>query len=118
MTKLIHYANYKVNENTENKYECIEYGDILENINNPLDTNDLLDYLQDRYRILFIQGFYYDEQNEIQTFALYKNSFILLYRIIEFNTLENNEIEILNYIKYCIDKDENETNTIVFEFIY
>ena len=118
MTKLIHYAEYKVNENTDNKYECIEYGDILENANNSLDTFDLLDYLQDRYRILFIKGFHYDENNEIETFAIYKNSFILLYRIIEFNTLEDNEIEIINYIKNCIDKDKNETNTIVFEFIY
>ena len=65
-----------------------------------------------------MREFNYDEQNEIETFAIYKNSFILLYRIIEFNTLENNEIEILNYIKNCIDKDNNETNIIVFEFIY
>lgn len=122
MTRLIHYAKYEINENLNNeykdRYKYIEYGDILENVNNPLDTNDLLDYLQDIYRITFIKGFYYDRYTELETFALYKDSFLLLHSIVDFDILEDNEIEILNYIKDCISKDKNERNEIVFEFRY
>ena len=62
------------------------------------------------------KGFYYDKYTELETFALYKDSFLLLHSVVHFDILENNEIEILNYIKDCISKDKNDRNEIVFEF--